>query len=243
MTDIEKFEQWLHNNTALSDSSAYKYAHAVGSVSDDMLHEKVIHKSLYAMNQTELDISVTVILNTPSFILKNKTGNNMYSNALKHYRYFLYASSDNAETETAIIEKINGQTSLAVTERKALISARVGQGLFRQSLIEKYHGECVITHVNNPKLLVASHIKPWAVSDNRDRISADNGLLFTPTYDRLFDSGLISFRDNGSILLSSFIGNENLTRLNIDKDATYDLKISSEMLKNLGYHRDVIFIG
>ena len=79
--------------------------------------------------------------------------------------------------------------------------------------MDKYHGSCVITGINHPKLLVASHIKPWVVSDNQERLQVDNGLLLSATYDRLFDSGLITFDKNGRIFLSSFIGTENEKKL------------------------------
>lgn len=243
MNKLEEFAKWMQTNTVLANSSIYKYSHAVGSISNDMLDENIISKSLYAMNAIELDISIANIIHTPSFSSKNKTGNNMYSNALKNYRYFTYNTVDNTETETNIIENINRDSTLTVTERKTLINARVGQGLFRKALVEKYNSECIITHINNPKLLVASHIKPWAISDNSERVSVENGLLLSPTFDRLFDCGLISFRDNGRMLLSSFVGKENLPRLHLGKDLTYDLKASCSMLKNLEYHRDVIFVN
>jgi hypothetical protein len=50
--------------------------------------------------------------------------------------------------------------------------------------------------------LRASHIKPWRTSDDTEKQDGDNGLLLVPHVDALFDKGLISFADDGSILLS-----------------------------------------
>ena len=80
-------------------------------------------------------------------------------------------------------------------QKKVLFICSVGghltQMLQLKSLFEKYHGHCIITGIDHPKLLVASHIKPWAVCSNRERLSVENGLLLSATYDRLFDSGLL----------------------------------------------------
>lgn len=69
--------------------------------------------------------------------------------------------------------------NLPPTTREALISARVGQGLFKQR-ISQYEHACRITAVNNPVHLIASHIKPWRESNNDERLHEGNGLLLTP---------------------------------------------------------------
>ncbi len=42
------------------------------------------------------------------------------------------------------------------------------------------------------KLLVASHIKPWADCDDRERLDPLNGVAACPTHDAAFDTGLIT---------------------------------------------------
>lgn len=61
---------------------------------------------------------------------------------------------------------------------------------------------CALSGVDEPMLLIASHIVPWSKSDADVKLDPFNGILLAPHYDRLFDQGLISFRDNGSILMS-----------------------------------------
>lgn len=80
------------------------------------------------------------------------------------------------------------------------------------------------------------------VSSNKERLSVDNGLLLSATYDRLFDSGLITFDRQGKIFLSSFIGEENVKRLNLSKGLRFDLGISGNMGEYLDYHNDVLFV-
>ena len=89
---------------------------------------------------------------------------------------------------------------IQITEKTSTIKTRIGQSFFRKSLLDDLK-VCPFTNINNPKLLIASHIKPWARSNNK------NGFLFTPTYDLLFDKGYISFKDNKSLIISEVLDN------------------------------------
>ncbi len=235
------FSDWLSQNTDLSESSVGKYSSAVGTISKEMYTKGTIQKPLENMSPFELDLAIALTMSDSDFIAKNTRGNHMYSNALKQYRYFLNAVTEDAD-DSPYIESIKNDEQIPETERKAIIQSRVGQGAFRKSLFEKYHGRCIITGIDHPKLLVASHIKPWAVSSNKERLSVDNGLLLSATYDRLFDSGLITFDKHGKIFLSSFIGAENTKRLNLSKDMCFNLRISGNMGEYLDYHNDVLFV-
>ena len=73
-------------------------------------------------------------------------------------------------------------------------------------------------------------------------MSVDNGLLLSATYDRLFDSGLITFDRQGRIFLSSFIGVENVKRLRLSKDMRFELFVRGNMGEYLDYHNDVLFV-
>lgn len=235
------FSDWLTRNTELSESSIGKYSGAVGTISKEMYQKSTIQKPLENMSPFELDLAIALIISDPDFIAKNTRGNHMYSNALKQYRYFINAVTEDTDDST-YIENIKNDDQIPETERKAIIQSRVGQGVFRKSLFEKYHGRCIITGINHPKLLVASHIKPWSVSSNKERLSVDNGLLLSATYDRLFDSGLITFNRQGKIFLSSFIGTENVNRLRLSNNMRFDLRLSGSMGEYLDYHNDALFI-
>lgn len=91
--------------------------------------------------------------------------------------------------------------------------------------------------------MVASHIKPWSVSTNDERLDGDNGLLLSATYDKLFDSGLITFNEDGKISVSNVISESDLEILNINFDKAYDIRFNDNMRKYLEYHRGFIFAG
>lgn len=88
------------------------------------------------------------------------------------------------------------------TERALLGKARIGQGKFRQDLIARWGGRCALTGVDRLELLRASHIKPWSGSNNEERLDPCNGFLLSAAYDAAFDAKLISFADDGAMILA-----------------------------------------
>ncbi|NDV18738.1 hypothetical protein GO013_04805 [Pseudodesulfovibrio sp. JC047] len=126
------------------------------------------------------------------------------------------------------------------TTVEAIVNARIGQGRFRHALIEFWRGCCAVTGVEDARLLRASHIKPWAVSSNTERLDPANGLLLSPSLDAAFDAGLISFSDSGKILISDAA--EDLHKLGISSQ----MKINglTKAHKNyLQYHQKKVFKG
>ncbi len=105
-------------------------------------------------------------------------------------------------------------SQLTETERLNLVTSRVGQGIFRKKVLQICPA-CVLTSIENPDLLVASHIKPWRLCDNRERLDPENGLMLTPNADCLFDSGLISFADDGELLIAKTLALDDLKQLGI----------------------------
>ena len=235
------FDIWLKKTSKLSDSSVYKYTHAVNTISREMMERKVIAKPLKDMELFEIDLAISLIFCDVYFIAKNEVGNKMYSNALKWFRS--YVESNIFDIVAAKIEekKIRENVNISTTERESIVKARIGQGKFREQLLAKY-GSCIISGIDISKALVASHIKPWAVSTNEERISVNNGLLLSATYDRLFDSGLITFANEGKLIISRFISEENRDKLRIKNGQIYNLKTNPQMKTFLEYHNDVVFI-
>ena len=235
------FEIWLKETSKLSDSSVYKYTHAVNTISREMMERKVISKPLKDMELFEIDLAISLIFCDEYFITKNEIGNKMYSNALKWFRS--YVESNVFDVVAAKIEekKIRENVNISTTERESIVKARIGQGKFREQLLAKY-GSCIISGIDLSKTLVASHIKPWAVSTNEERVSVNNGLLLSATYDRLFDSGLISFANEGKLIISRFISEENRNKLQIKNGQVYKLQSNLQMKNFLEYHNDVVFI-
>jgi putative restriction endonuclease len=85
----------------------------------------------------------------------------------------------------------------AVTERLLVAAARVGQHRFAGQVLAAFDHSCGFCgmkpgrHLEQRGLLVASHIKPWRESTNRERLDPANGIAACPTHDAAFDSGLL----------------------------------------------------
>lgn len=85
-----------------------------------------------------------------------------------------------------------------------LTKYRKNQSFFRQSVLSAYNGACCITGINDSRLLVASHIRPWSKCKNgEDRTKTENGLCLSALYDRAFDKGLFTVDRQFKIKLSS----------------------------------------
>jgi hypothetical protein len=128
------------------------------------------------------------------------------------------------------------------TEKLTLSKSRRGQGLFRERALN-VEPKCRITGIDNPKLLVASHIKPWArCNTHAERLDGNNGLMLTPTIDRLFDRGFIGFTIDGKLLVSDKLTDNERLRLGL-KTETNVGRFTNAQEVYLQYHRLKIFKG
>ena len=92
--------------------------------------------------------------------------------------------------------------TVQATEREATVRQRIGQNLFREGLMALWGGRCAVTGLEVPALLRASHAKPWADSNDAERMDVYNGLLLAAHWDAAFDVGLVSFDVDGRPLWS-----------------------------------------
>lgn len=142
-------------------------------------------------------------------------------------------------TQENRLANVQEYLNLSATEREAIVKARVGQGRFRQSLIT-YWSVCAVTGCTEEGLLRASHIKPWAKATLVERLSLYNGLLLSPALDACFDSGYVSFDDDGRILISERFRVEDARALGINADMRLK-RVELQHKKYLAYHREHIF--
>ena len=122
------------------------------------------------------------------------------------------------------------------TERKGLVTSRVGQGYYRQQVINKWKGKCPLTGIDALPILISSHIVPWSESNDDERLDVENGILLSPNLDALFDRHLISFDDYGEILISSKVSEKNIENLKLL--SLPNIEINERMLKYIRRHRN-----
>jgi len=131
--------------------------------------------------------------------------------------------------------------NLAVTdtERESLRKARIGQSGYRAALIA-YWGGCAVTGCSNMDMLRASHAKPWHAASPSERLDPFNGLLLVPNLDQAFDQGLISFDDEGQILISEALDAHTASLLGLSPHLRLR-QIEPCHRKYLAWHRDYLF--
>jgi len=100
------------------------------------------------------------------------------------------------------------------SETVRMTKQRVHQRFFRDAIMSSYGATCCVTGLAHPECLIASHIVPWS-EDERFRSDPTNGLCLSATFDRLFDSGLMTVSPDLLIRFSSRI---TRSRSCVDKD-------------------------
>lgn len=132
-------------------------------------------------------------------------------------------------------QRLNNFKKPNKTERKGLITSRVGQGYYRQQIIEKWGGRCPITGINIQSILIASHIVPWSESSDHERLDVENGILLSPSYDALFDKHLISFENDGNIIISTKMSLDNKNKIGLSPEIK--IQVTDGMSPYLERHR------
>lgn len=127
------------------------------------------------------------------------------------------------------------------TDAERLVVQRVGQDVFRAALLDFWSARCPLTGIAHPRLLRASHMKPWADCDtDAERLDVHNGLLLAAHLDAAFDAGLVSFEMDGSLVVSPALADQDVDRLGLPSlPRIHGLRPRHEPY--LTHHRDIVF--
>lgn len=142
------------------------------------------------------------------------------------------------EIDNDEIIKIIDPDNINEIERSIISKFRVGQSDLRDILLNNKIC-CEICGIRNKELLITSHIKPWAKSNKFEKLDSENVLLLCSIHDALFDKGLISFSDDGSIIISTLLDSSDRVLLHLtgEEKILVDSKNKKEYLK---FHRENI---
>lgn len=139
-----------------------------------------------------------------------------------------------------VFETFGADLGALSTDKQQLILARRGQGIFRERVLN-FEKVCRVTGIEETRLLIASHIKPWAQSTDLERMNGANGLMLSPHFDKLFDLGLMTFKNDGTILYSTGIAIETRLRWTLEKYVEVG-KFNKLQQHFLEFHRDTKFL-
>ena len=135
------------------------------------------------------------------------------------------------------------------TETTITAKARRGQQFFRQTVLTAFDRRCCISGINVPRLLVASHIRPWSKFP-ADRLNPRNGLCLSSLHDAAFDDGLITLDQSLRVVLSGELRRhfpQPVLEQNFvpfaGQPITFPVKSAEPDPEFLEYHRSTIFAG
>jgi putative restriction endonuclease len=101
------------------------------------------------------------------------------------------------------------------TEYEAFVRQRIGQQVFRESVMSYWGGRCPLSGVTHPALLRASHAKPWKDATDAERMDVHNGFLLAAHLDAAFDAGLITVTSSGMVQCAAALGEEERQMLGL----------------------------
>ncbi|MEB0263697.1 MULTISPECIES: HNH endonuclease [unclassified Mucilaginibacter] len=135
------------------------------------------------------------------------------------------------------IELIEPETMVG---REAIrqVVVRLDQTVFRKMVLSNFADTCCITGINQPELLIASHILPWSL-DAGNRLNPRNGLALNNLHDKAFERGLITITEDLKIKVSSILMNSTNIQSIRENFIAYDGKSLIEPKK---FFPDVEFL-
>jgi hypothetical protein len=167
----------------------------------------------------------------------------------------LFTENDEREVDFLQPDRIRLEPSRRLTppsgptQSKATVRVRRGQQFFRQTILNTYGVHCCITGISVPDLLVASHIKPWSVCTDKERLDPQNGLCLSALHDAAFDGGLITLDERFCLVLSkhlkSYLPQPALKRNFVEyegKPIRLPEKLAEPAQGFLEYHRTKLFV-
>ena len=174
-------------------------------------------------------------------------GGNVLSeeNTSKYQVKYLKDLKDEEDRNSEELEVIFNHNSEIETTKVTETKMRNGHTTIYCKRLEQTMERCPITGISDLSLLRHSHIKPWSVSTDEEKLDGYNGLLLEYGYDMLFDRGWITFENDGTLLVSPRIPKELLSIYWLLRHGkTYNIYNSSgKRSKYLEYHRQNIFKG
>ena len=237
LTPEEAFAEWCRS-VGKSEKTINNYVNALsGRLSEWATHTLGSPIKIMGLAGSEQVNHIREALGTYDLYVERDTkGKGMYSAALKLYQRYL--EQDNIESRIAADIQLLQSRTLDSTVKETLISARRGQGLFRNRVLMQWGGQCAVTGYADKRFLIASHIKPWHAAEDGERLNGFNGLPLIPNLDKAFDLGYISFASSGTILISGEL--ELPEKLGVSEGSK--IKIKPQHQAFMEYHRSECFI-
>jgi putative restriction endonuclease len=131
-------------------------------------------------------------------------------------------------------------------EKERIVRVRTNQVVFRTLVMANYDYRCCITGLDQPELLIASHIVPWS-KDSKNRLNPKNGIALNALHDKAFDKGFITITEDYKIKVSSLLlkkGSTESIKQNFSQFHNKEIIFPQKFMPDvefLKYHNHVCF--
>lgn len=122
-----------------------------------------------------------------------------------------------------------------------LVRPRLGQGIFRVSVLEAYDRACAVTGEHSLPVLDTAHIRPFAEGGEHH---IDNGLSLRVDLHRLFDRGYVTFDEQRRLVVSRRLREdfENGKTYYAMQGTTLRESAEAQPEQALAWHREHVFV-
>lgn len=201
------------------------------------LCEAYIYSPEFSGNVTEKEQKISLIRAKKSNILEFLSRGKGWGNSAMNPNCWIEVGRDVQPSTTSTVTK-TPSPAIAPNVTGSQYNQRPWQGKYRGDLLRMW-GACAVTGCRTPALLTASHIKPVIHCSPEEMIDPYNGILLSKMYDKLFDSGLITFGDDGNIVFSTHVPQADLLSLGINPNVK--ILFDARHFPYLAFHRSKIF--
>lgn len=124
--------------------------------------------------------------------------------------------------------------------KTALLEARFGLGGYGESVLNLWDRGCAATGVQAAALIQVAAIKGWAMAEDDERVDPENALPLVATWAVAFIEGLISFGEDGALLLSEAFPADDARRAGFDPAFKLAVR-GARQAAYLAWHREHVF--
>ena len=155
-------------------------------------------------------------------------------NLLKKLDEIIFVKNDLYFTEDA--KQIFGEKLNLVTKKRNSYLHLIYKNQLKEESFAVFNLEkCMVEQLPYPTL-IASHIKPFVMSNDTEAYDPNNGILLSRNIDSLFDLGYITFNNKGLILFSHCL-NIEVKAFILNSNYALDFRfINEKRMEYLNYH-------
>jgi putative restriction endonuclease len=126
-------------------------------------------------------------------------------------------------------------TLLDLIDKEVRKQVQQEQSLFLERQRELWDGQCPICHINLPKMMRATHAKPFKDSLLEEKNDPYNGIFLCANHAILYEEGLISFDGSGKLHISQQITPEDYSKFQLT--ANKKITINKENKTYFRWHK------